>query len=97
MRIILSPILALLIATPACAHAAGPTQLTTLPDASSIVGVWRAEADGLPFVALNITNESGNLSGAVLFYFHRCGRGSRPPQPLEFRNRSSIRSSMVRP
>jgi len=39
-------------------------------DPSSIVGVWRADQDGLPFIALTITNESGNLSGAVLFYFH---------------------------
>ncbi|MGA2047106.1 MAG: hypothetical protein ABSG96_05410 [Terracidiphilus sp.] len=36
-----------------------------------IEGVWRADQDGLPFIALTITNESGSLSGAVLFYFHR--------------------------
>jgi hypothetical protein len=50
--------------------------------------VWRAAADGLPFVALNITNESGNLSGAVLFYLHRSDEGkpvtSTPgiPEPI---------------
>lgn len=38
---------------------------------SSVVGVWRANADGMPFVALNITNEGEGLSGAVLFYLHR--------------------------
>jgi len=38
---------------------------------ASIVGVWRADMDGLPYVTLNITDEGGGLAGAVLFYLHR--------------------------
>jgi hypothetical protein len=58
------------------------------PVGAEFVGVWRAEADGLPFVTLNISNESGNLSGAVLFYLHRRDQGkpvtSTPgiPEPI---------------
>ena len=57
------------------------------PD-DAVVGVWRAEADGLPFVTLTITNERGSLAGAVLFYLHRREPGqpytSSPgiPEPL---------------
>jgi hypothetical protein len=32
------------------------------------VGVWRGQMEILPAVTLNITDESGGLSGAVLFY-----------------------------
>jgi hypothetical protein len=32
------------------------------------VGVWRGEVGPLPAVMLNITDEGGGLSGAVLFY-----------------------------
>lgn len=44
--------------------------------------------DGLPVVTLTITNETGTLSGAVLFYLHRRDEGkpvtSTPgiPEPL---------------
>jgi hypothetical protein len=38
---------------------------------SQILGVWRAEADGLPAVTLTVTDEGGSLSGAILFYFHQ--------------------------
>ena len=54
----------------------------------SALGVWRADADGAPFVTLNITNEGGVLTGAVLFYLHHADPGqavsSTPgiPEPL---------------
>jgi hypothetical protein len=32
------------------------------------VGVWRGQMETLPAVTLNITDEGGGLSGAVLFY-----------------------------
>jgi hypothetical protein len=32
------------------------------------VGVWRGQMDRLPAVTLNITDEGGGLSGAVVFY-----------------------------
>ena len=43
---------------------------TARPDLSRLTGVWRGQADGFPAVTLVVTNESGSLSGAVLFYFH---------------------------
>jgi len=55
---------------------------------SPVVGVWRANADGLPYITLNITDENRDLSGAVLFYLHRREPGtpitSAPglPEPL---------------
>ena len=61
---------------------------TTAHLVSRVTGVWRAEADGLPFVTLNISDENGGLSGAVLFYFHRRDPGkpitSTPgiPEPI---------------
>jgi hypothetical protein len=55
---------------------------TTAADAASIVGVWRGvwggDAGGLPCISLTITNETGNLSGAILFYLLRKDEG----QPL---------------
>ena len=53
-----------------------------------IVGVWRAQADGLPFVTLTFTDEGGKLEGAVLFYLHRREPGGKEtstpgiPEPL---------------
>jgi hypothetical protein len=81
-------VLTFLIATAACAQTSGSKDLTAAPESSPIVGVWRAQADGLPFVTLTITNESGSLSGAILFYLHRREEGkpvtSTPgiPEPL---------------
>jgi len=56
---------------------------------ASIEGVWRAEADGLPNIALVLTNESGSLAGAVQFYFHHRDAVGQPwtstpglPEPL---------------
>jgi hypothetical protein len=55
---------------------------------ASVVGVWRAQAEGLPWVTLTLTDEGGTLAGAVLFYLHRREPGgqvtSTPgvPEPL---------------
>ena len=38
---------------------------------SAIVGVWRASDEGQPFLTLTVTDESGELTGAILFYLHR--------------------------
>ncbi len=40
------------------------------PDLSQLTGVWRGQMEGLPAVDLVISDESGTLTGAVLFYFH---------------------------
>jgi hypothetical protein len=42
---------------------------TQLPR-NTFVGVWRGKMDNLPAAILNITDESGNLTGAALFYLH---------------------------
>jgi len=33
--------------------------------------VWKAEAQGLPFATMTVTDEDGGLRGAVLFYLQR--------------------------
>jgi hypothetical protein len=47
-----------------------PAQTTAAGNAS-IVGVWRAQEHGLPFITLTFTEEGGKLEGAVLFYLHK--------------------------
>lgn len=37
-------------------------------ESERLLGVWRGQVDNLPAVTLNITDEGGGLSGAVLFY-----------------------------
>ena len=65
------------------------TRATPAPDRSLVLGVWRAELDGLPAVALVITDEGGGLSGAALFYLHMRKTANDPytatphlPEPL---------------
>jgi hypothetical protein len=39
---------------------------------SAITGVWRAQMDGLPSLAMTISDEGSNgLTGAILFYLIR--------------------------
>jgi hypothetical protein len=54
-----------------------------------IVGVWRMQADGLPFVTLTFREEGGGkVEGAVLFYLHKREPGGQTtsspgiPEPL---------------
>jgi hypothetical protein len=69
-------------------HARVPPPDVSVKADASIIGVWRAEEDGFPFVTLTIRDEGGSLSGAVLFYLHRRNPGqpvtSTPgvPEPL---------------
>ena len=78
-----------LLAAGLYAQTAG-AKIESAPAAStaSIVGVWQADMDGLPFVTLNITDEGGGLAGAVLFYLHRRDPGKPmtstvgAPEPL---------------
>ena len=64
--------------------AAGETAATV--DNLVMVGVWRGNNQGSPFVALTIKNENGSLSGSILFYpqHHEDGKTSTPgdPEPL---------------
>jgi hypothetical protein len=47
-------------------------------NSSSVTGVWRGKLHNLPEITIVISDEGGNLSGAVLFYLIRRGKG-RPP------------------
>jgi len=88
IKCIVAGILFVLIASVAYSQAAHVGEGSSTPDAAPIVGVWRADMDGLPSIALLITNENGTLSGAALFYFHHRDEGqpwtSTPglPEPL---------------
>ena len=60
-----------LFAVTACSEATLSGQATSTQETTPILGVWRAQMDGLPFVTLTVTNEGGRLAGAVLFYLLR--------------------------
>ena len=51
---------------------------------SAVTGVWRAQMDGLPALTMTISDEGGELTGAILFYLIRRNDGqparSSPPQ-----------------
>ena len=55
---------------------------------SAVTGVWRAQIDGLPALTMTITDEGGDLAGAILFYLIRRDEGQQPrsspgiPEPL---------------
>jgi hypothetical protein len=71
----------LMYVTLALAAASGlsqPSRTKTVADHSSIIGIWRCQMDGLPAVTLTVTDESGSLTGAILFYLHR----RDPGQPV---------------
>ena len=60
-----------MIGAAAFAHGqSGPPQHSQQADLTRITGVWRGQMDGMPAVSLVVTDEGGELSGAVLFYFH---------------------------
>jgi hypothetical protein len=77
-----------LVAMTACLSAAMSGQSTSKQKANPILGVWRAQMNGLPMVTLTITDEGGSLAGAALFHLlRRDERGavsSSPgiPEPL---------------
>ena len=64
------------------------TNDTANSSVTPVEGVWRCDMNGLPAVTLTVTNESGDLSGAVLFYLHRRDPGKPEtatpgvPEPL---------------
>lgn len=73
----------LLVATLICScgmFASGNNDLVT--------GVWRGKIDGLPGITMVISDEGGNLTGAVLFYLIRRKNGQPPwsvpgdPEPM---------------
>jgi hypothetical protein len=46
---------------------------------TAVTGVWRGQSDGLPGVTMTISDESGDLTRAILFYMIRRNEG-QPPQ-----------------
>jgi hypothetical protein len=54
----------------------------------ALTGVWRGQIDGLPALVMTISDEGGELSGAVLFYLIRRDPGQPPrstpgvPEPM---------------
>lgn len=66
-----------------------PASRSSSPEAASLAGVWRGQMDHSPAIVLTLTNESGTLSGAVLFYFHMRANVNEPytvtpgiPEPI---------------
>jgi hypothetical protein len=55
---------------------------------SAVTGVWRAQMDGLPALTMTISDEGGELTGAILFYLIRRNDGQPPrsspgsPEPM---------------
>jgi hypothetical protein len=66
--------LAMLVTTALSQPSAPSPAANTAP----ILGIWRCQMEGLPAVTLTLTDESGSLTGAVLFYLHR----RDPGQPV---------------
>jgi hypothetical protein len=46
---------------------------------AAITGVWRGQMDSLPALVMTISDEGGDLTGAMLFYLIRRDEG-KPPQ-----------------
>ena len=55
---------------------------------AAVNGVWRAQMNGLPALVMTISDEGGDLTGAILFYLIRRDEGQPPhsspgiPEPL---------------
>lgn len=49
------------------------------PSNKPILGVWRAQMGQVPVFSLVITDEGGELQGAILFYLIRRGEPGEPP------------------
>jgi hypothetical protein len=67
-------------------HAQNPA---AKPATAQLVGVWRGQSNHVPAVTLVLTNEGGDLSGAVLFYLLRRENENEPytatpgnPEPI---------------
>ncbi|MGO9338617.1 MAG: hypothetical protein ACLPY1_14040 [Terracidiphilus sp.] len=73
-RVVLTYIAMTMLAGVCVAQTGGSGDASAAP----VVGVWRAQMDGLPAITLTVTDEGGSLTGAVLFYLHR----REPGQPV---------------
>jgi hypothetical protein len=70
MRICLFVLASLVALTPLGSNAQ-TAGLSAIHNSSKFVGVWRGQFDNLPGVDLVLTDEGGELHGAILFYLHK--------------------------
>ena len=70
MRFRLIQLLLTAVAIPAVLHAQSVPSRTG-QDAARFLGVWRGQFDNLPGVDMVVTDEGGDLRGAILFYLHK--------------------------
>jgi hypothetical protein len=79
-----------MLAPASFSQTSAPSETNVAADTASIVGVWRGvwggDGGGLPCISLTLSNETGNLSGAILFYLFRKDQGqaatSTPGDPV---------------
>jgi hypothetical protein len=71
IRSVLLCVLLFTFAAGASSQTSGSQLKPTAADSVPVVGVWRGQMNGLPAITLTVTNESGSLSGAILFYLLR--------------------------
>ena len=57
----------------------GSNMQTSQPNLSRLTGVWRGQMDGMPAMTLVVTDEGGELQGAILFYLIRHDKPGEPP------------------
>jgi len=76
-RSILSAAVALLLAA-ACAQGQCPAAQPAPANLSRILGVWHGTANGLPAFTLTVTEEGGELQGAILFYLMKRDKVGAP-------------------
>lgn len=91
-RMVLLCVVSVLVSSAAFAQTATSPATAGAAQTASIAGVWRGawggDGGGLPCLSLTVSNETGKLSGAILFYLLRKERGqaatSTPgiPEPL---------------
>jgi hypothetical protein len=62
--------LLLSLAMPVCLHGQSATTTSTTQGTAKFAGVWRGQFDNLPGVEMVISDEGGELTGAILFYLH---------------------------
>jgi hypothetical protein len=69
-------------------QAASTSTNVSVRDEAAITGVWRGELEGQPWTTLTLTNDGGQLSGAIVFYLHKREPGGQlmstpsAPEPL---------------
>jgi hypothetical protein len=69
MKLAMIPVL-IAFSLPACMHCQVVASGQAQQSISAFAGVWRGEFEGLPGVDIVISDEGGQATGGILFYFH---------------------------